>query len=355
MNVIPRFILLALVGLLPGCSTLGYYSQAINGHLDLLSREQPIEEVIVDPETSAALKSRLTLALRVREFASNQLALPDNDSYKYYADLKRPFAIWNVIATPAYSVEAKKWCYLIVGCLSYRGYFDKAQANGHADELVQQGYDAIVSGAAAYSTLGWMDDPLLNTIVQRSEASMIGIIFHELAHQVVYVDGDTAFNEAFATAVEYEGLRRWYQSQGDPESYQHYIENKHQQQMVIGKLVATRERLNVIYRQTIPESEKHQQKQAIFRELKHWYESWRQAHAYNGFDAWMRQDLNNAHLALVATYQQRVPNFLAALRSVDNDMPAFFRLVENLADKDQLTRDELLRAYKVADYAKHSN
>jgi len=347
-NPVSRLIGIACIAvLLSGCNSLSYYGQAISGHMDLVSRERPIDDMLKDKATTDALKHKLQLALDARAFASNQIGLPDNGSYKSYADLGRPYAVWNVIATPQYSIETKQWCFLVVGCLSYRGYFDQQKAQSLATDLRAQGMDVIVSGAAAYSTLGWMDDPLLNTVVVRSDASMVGIIFHELAHQVIYVDGDSAFNEAFATAIEYEGLRRWYVMQKNEQAYVQYREKKSQQQMIYQQLESTRTRLNAIYQQAIPDAEKQRLKQLEFAELKAWYQNWRKAHNYGGFDDWMSKELNNAHLALIATYQQMVPDFLSALQSVDGDMNKFYNLVKAMAPLDTNQRRKQLAAYRV--------
>ena len=347
MAIVQRLIYLICISmLLSACNSLSYYGQAISGHLDLVSRERAIDDLLKDQNTPQTLKHKLSLALNARAFATSQIGLPDNDSYKTYADLGRPYAVWNVIATPRYAIEAKKWCFLMVGCISYRGYFDKLQAQALADQLREAGMDVIISGAAAYSTLGWMDDPLLNTVVMRSDSSMVGIIFHELAHQVVYVDGDSAFNEAFATAVEYEGLRRWYTRQNNEQAYLQYRDKKNQQQMIYQQLQLTRDRLDTVYKQNIPDAEKQRQKDQLFAGLKIWYQDWRKAHEYDGFDDWMNKELNNAHLALIATYQQMVPDFLFALQSVDGDMKKFFELVNVMAELDTTKRRELLSTYK---------
>jgi len=344
--VLRRLGFLPVILLLSSCNSLTYYGQAISGHLDLISREQPIEELLDDDQTDSALKEKLGLALAVREFASSSIQLPDNDSYKTYADLERPFAVWNVIATPKYSVQAEKWCYLIVGCLSYRGYFKQGDAQSLADELKSKDMDVIVSGAAAYSTLGWMDDPLLNTIVRRGESAMIGIIFHELAHQVVYVSGDTAFNEAFATTVEYEGLRRWYEKKNNLQAYQQYRDKKTQQAAIYAKLQVTRSLLDALYKQNLADGETEQRKQQIFADLKDWYRQWRRSHDYDGFDGWMNSELNNAYLALVATYQEMVPDFEAALASVNGDMQKFFDLVQEMSGLDKDKREQQLKSYR---------
>ena len=191
------------------CSSFGYYMDLMAGHSELLEQQKPISEILIDKETNLKLRELLETSQNIRNFASNRLDLPENDSYRMYADLKRRYAVWNVIAAKEFSVEPKKWCFLFVGCLSYRGYFSKEDAMAYASELKNEGYDVYVVGASAYSTLGWFDDPLLNTMMYKSEARRAGVIFHELAHQVVYIEGDSAFNEAFATTVEEEGIQRW--------------------------------------------------------------------------------------------------------------------------------------------------
>lgn len=335
-------LLLLSLTLLSGCSSMGYYWQAISGHLDLKSRELAVSELLADPELDATLRDRLQLAQQARLFAIEQLALPDSDSYTTYADLQRPFVVWNVVATPPLLVEPKEWCYLFVGCLNYRGFFDKARAQSYLEELRQEGLDVALAGATAYSTLGYFDDPLLNTMLRRDEAELVGVIFHELAHQLIYIEGDTPFNEAFASSVEQEGLRRWFAAQGDPDKFRHYLHDKAQRQSVFAMLMATRNRLDELYSSNLDKQTKLSEKSVIFAKLKADYRDWRKQHDYAGFDKWFTQELNNAHLALIATYQDLVPNFLALLGSVNGDLPMFYKKVEQLAELPLVQRRETL-------------
>ena len=344
--VIGTIVILSLLALVPACSTLGYYSQAISGHLDLISRERPVAEVIEDKASSAELKRKLVLSQRVRQFASEALHLPDNDSYKQYADLERPYVVWNVVATPAYSIKPKEWCYFIVGCLSYRGVFDKQEAEQLAKELKVEGLDVSVFGTAAYSTLGYFDDPLLNTMLRHGDTNLIGIIFHELAHQMVYVENDTAFNEAFATAVEQEGLRRWFNRAGKPGEYEAYLQKKRYRHAFYGLIIRTREKLETAFAAAATDKEKQRSKEQIYLGFKHEYKAWREASGYAGFDNWMQRDLNNSHLALIATYQELVPTFINVLASVGGDMLKFYETVKILGEKDKKTRASLLALYK---------
>ncbi len=206
----------ALGALLPlsGCTTLGYYAQAVGGHLEVMRLAAPVEERLREPDTPEPLRAKLARALAIREFASRELALPDNGSYRRYADLGQPFVVWNVVAAPEFSVEPLESCFPFAGCVSYRGYYSEEAARAYAAALAEKGYDVHVGGVPAYSTLGWFDDPLLSTFIHYPEAELARIVFHELAHQVVYVKGDTMFNESFASTVEEEGVRRWLEREG---------------------------------------------------------------------------------------------------------------------------------------------
>ena len=214
MQPVARAVVLALLALLSGCATIEYYAQAISGHLDVIRRAHPIEEQLLASDTSARLRAQLERVLALREFASRELALPDNGSYRRYADVGRPFALWNVFAAPEFSVDPKLSCFPIAGCIAYRGYYAEAYAQRYGREMRGRGYDVFVFGVPAYSTLGWFDDPVLNTFVYYPEAELARLLFHELAHQVAYARSDTVFNESFAVTVEEEGVRRWLASHG---------------------------------------------------------------------------------------------------------------------------------------------
>ncbi|SCZ65276.1 aminopeptidase [Thiohalomonas denitrificans] len=315
-----------LVAGLSGCSTLGYYGQALSGHLELVSRAEPLDRVLqrkdLDPET----RKRLERALEIRHFASEALGLPRNGSYTQYADIGRPYAVWNVIATPEFSVYPLRSCYLVAGCVSYRGYFDPDDARANARELRELGFDVMVSGSQAYSTLGWFDDPLLNTFINQPGAQLVNIIVHELAHQRLYIKGDSAFNEAFATAVAREGVRRWFEHQGVPEAYQDYIEAQERRSDFHQLLVGTRKTLKELYRRDLPETVMRSEKAGVFAALQEQYVDFKQRwDGYKGFDAFMQRKLDNAQLALFATYREHVPAFEALIARHNGDMAAFYQ------------------------------
>ena len=321
-----------------------YYWQAVDGHTDILNREQPISELLAREDLDVELRARLVEMQRARDFASDELGLPDNNSYRDYVDIGRDYVIWNVIATEEFSVSAQQWCFLFAGCVSYRGYFDKATAQKYAQTLQVKGMDTYVAGARAYSTIGWFDDPLLNTMLYRDEAMRVGVLFHELAHQQLYVQDDTAFNEAFATVVAQEGVQRWFISRGDARAYEAYLQAEKRRGEFHGLLKQTREKLQQLYDEAYEPDLMRRKKQAIFRELKVDYQKlkngWKNDKRY---DAWMAQPLNNAHLALVATYNEYVPVMKTYLDKADSNLPLFYQQMEKLAG---LTIEE--RHYKLS-------
>ena len=329
----------AIASLSGGC----YLLQSAEGQLSLMSKREPIAKVIDEPSTLPKLRAQLQSVTAIRNFASRELGLPDNGSYRKYADIGRPYVVWNVVAAPEFSVEPKKWCFPIVGCVGYRGYFVEAKARYFAAGLHTQGYDVVVGGVAAYSTLGHFDDPILSTMVNWDDVELAAIIFHELTHQLLYVRNDASFNEALATTIEEEGVRRWLQQQGrDRDLAEHLLQQKRYLQ-VIALLTETREKLRVVYASGVPLPSMREQKREQFAALRESYAALREQWGGHGpFDPWFAQDINNAHLASIATYYACVPGFERELKAVGGDLPAFYRRVRQLAKLDQAQRDLLV-------------
>jgi predicted aminopeptidase len=347
--------LLALViAATAGCSTVGYYTQAAHGHLSLMAAARPIDDWLADPATAEPLKRKLEAARQMRAFASRELGLPDNRSYTAYADLKRPAVVWNVFATQELSVQLKTWCYLMFGCAGYRGYFDQADAQRTAEALRAQGYDVNVAPVPAYSTLGWTNwlggDPLLNTFIHWSDAELARLIFHELAHQVLYVKDDTVFNESFATAVERVGVRRWLAAQGDEAQRRAYAQVEQRRADFVALLVAHRAKLVEAFADDAPAAVKRERKRAVFASLQAAYRRTRDERwgGFAGYDRFFAQGLNNAHLAAVGAYNELVPAFEALLAREGGDLPRFYAAVRSLADKPRAERDAALRALSPA-------
>ncbi|MCW8890754.1 MAG: aminopeptidase [Sedimenticola sp.] len=344
--------LLLLCLLLPGCTTLSYYSQSIGGHLQLMGQRQPINQLLQDPETPAELKRRLENVQQIRDFASAELGLPENDSYRSYAALNRSAVVWSVVATPAFSTQPKQWCYLVIGCASYRGYFSRQDAEAYAAELRQQGLDVAIESVPAYSTLGWFDDPLPSTIINWSEPRTAGLIFHELAHQQLYVEDDSAFNEAFASLVEEEGIIRWLERR-DAEAILQWQNSQRYEQAFIALLLSTREQLQRLYDQSLDDEEKREQKVALFDALQEQYQTLKRDEwgGYSGFDGWFGRELNNAHLASVATYEEWKPVFRQLLTDAGGDFSVFYQRSEALSRLPYAIRVEKMNALREAQAA----
>jgi predicted aminopeptidase len=332
-------LLLLLMLLLGGCSTLGYYYQSVHGHFSLMGNSRSIDDLLQDGAVTADLKKRLELVRAARRFASAELGLPQNDSYQSYASLDREAVVWSVVATPEFSVQPKQWCYPVVGCASYRGYFKKGDAQRYGDDLRQQGMDVTVLPNPAYSTLGWFDDPLPSTVINWPEPYLVGLIFHELAHQQLYVSGDSAFNEAFAMTVEQVGVERWFMSRRDMHGLKLWRERKQLRDEFTTLLLDARGRLQQLYAATLTDSEKRMRKRAEFARLKTEYlqlKTRRKGAA--GFDRWFEADLNNARLASVATYDRFVPAFVKLLHESKGDLKSFYQTCKILGELSQEQR-----------------
>jgi predicted aminopeptidase len=341
------------IALLGGCAALSdgpkYYWQSMAGHLSMMQRAEPIDRLLEDPATDAKLRDRLERVLQIRRFASSELGLPDNDSYTRYADLQRPYVVWNVFATPELSLKLQQWCFPVAGCVSYRGYYDRDEAERYASRLRDMGLEAHVGGVPAYSTLGWFSDPVLSTFIQYPDGELARLIFHELAHQVVYLKGDTTFNESFATAVEEAGVERWLAARGDPRLEQAYRAHSERRRDFIALLRRHRSELERVYALPLPDDDKRLGKQAVFDSLQADYrvlrESWG---GFAGYDRWFSQQLTNAHLASVGTYTDLLPAFRALLRQQHGDLPAFFAAARDLSALPRAERDARLAGLAAA-------
>ena len=321
---------IALIPLINGCSSASYYSQLAGGQWQLLQAREPVSTVIADPQRPVVLREQLVKAQAARNFASQHLYLPDNQSYRLYADLKRPYVVWNVFATPEFSLTPVTHCFPVAGCVAYRGYYSQGAARGEAALQRQDGKDVFVSGVEAYSTLGWFDDPILNSMLTWGDERLATLIFHELAHQRFYVKDDSEFNESFASFVEQEGTRQWRAHQGLSPASDNGLQQRKQ---FIALVLDTRQRLQDLYAQPLPADEMRQRKAAEFERMRHEYRQLRdqQWGGNKRFDGWVNSPMNNAKLLPFGLYDQWVPAFTALFESVDGNWPNFYREVEQLA------------------------
>lgn len=345
MRRLLRLLSLLIAGpCLGGCSSLGYYAQLASGQIQLLSHREPIADIVADPQRDPQLRRRLGALLDARRFAVTALHLPDNGSYTRYADLRRDYVVWNVFATPELSLAPVESCFPIAGCLAYRGYYSKAKAEQHAKALSEQGNDVAVGGVPAYSTLGWFDDPVLNTMMRWSDAHLFGTLFHELAHQKLYVKGDTAFNESFASFVEQRGRRQYLQARGLNDADEE-VKDQHDRQFV-QLVMGARARLAALYGQALEPSVKRSRKAAEFVRLKQDYEAlrdreWPDDHRY---DQWFSRELNNARLLPFGLYDEYLPAFAALFADAGEDWPRFYQAAAALGKLNAAARLMQLKA-----------
>lgn len=340
-----RTTFLVLCGFsLTGCQSSAFYGQAARGQLALIAKRQNIEKLVQSEETPGQLRIQLEHVLEFREFANHQLSLPTGGSYSTYVELGREHVLWNVFASPEFSLTPKTWCYPIAGCASYRGYFSEAAAQKQALRLKEAGFDVYVAGIDAYSTLGWFDDSVLSSFVNYAPPDLAALIFHELAHQVLYVKGDTPFNESFATAVGQEGLRRWLDSTGTSYDFEQANRREAHRKDFVALIEGYREKLKALYSQELAIPAMRAKKALLLEALRGDYEQLRQSWGgYAGYDTWFSDPLGNAKLGTVSTYNDLVPGFLDLLKAHDGDLERFYRACQELAKEAPEVRLQKLR------------
>ena len=339
------------------CRSLPYYEQAIDGQMQILQKRQPIADLIDDPETPPQLRDKLKFIQSVRAFAAQELLLPVDDHYLSYVELNRPYVVWNVFAAPELSLTPKTWCFPIVGCVAYRGYFKEDAARRFADGLAQEGFDVYIGGAIAYSTLGWFDDPVLSTFIHLSSSDTVALIVHELAHGVLYIPDDTAFNESFATAVEQEGLRRWQIANRQPEGLAEWKSKRRHRQKFIALVSKYREQLQQVYESSLSTKEKRDQKAVIFDRMRSEFRMVSSHHhGMAVYNAWFKRPLNNAQLISVSTYHDWVPAFSQMLSDSHGNLEEFYEKCRQLAEKEPAERRRVLtRALQIAQPGPNQN
>jgi len=337
--------LLLITIVFPGSASAGYLSQAIFGHIEIYKSRKPIKKIIENPATDERLKNKLETVVKIRQFSIDELSLPDNGSYRGYVSLKRKYVAWNAIAAEEFSLRPKRWCFPFAGCVSYKGYFEREKAEKFGHELRSEGLDVAILPVAAYSTLGWFDDPILNTFLRWPDQNLAGLIFHELAHAQLYVKNDSAFNESFAKVVEIEGVRRWLNKNGTSEQKVAYAKYQVRRNLFVDLVLKYRKELAELYRSSVPVEEMREKKKSILARMRDEY-----INREDEFGKMSRQrklffdDLNNAKIVSVFTYYTYVPAFEAILRKENGDLTKFFREAKVLSRLSKAKRRETLEA-----------
>jgi len=319
-------IALALLLSVLGCNSISYYSQSVVGHSRLMLARQPVDKVI--DTADSLLAEQLTLSKQLKQFAVSELGLPDSKSYQSYVALERDFPVWVVVAANEFSISAKQWCYLVIGCANYRGYFKYSSAVKYAEKLTKKGFETSIGGAPAYSTLGWFADPLLPSMLRYGDVNFAETLFHELAHQELYINGDSSFNEAFATVVGQEGAKRWLAKYRPNELFAY--QQKLRATIEFNQLVSeTKKSLEKVYQSTASDKDKRKLKQQAFVSLKARYDEIKdqQWKGKGWFDSWFKRPINNARLAGFSTYYNLVPVFEKLLAECGGDLPRFYETV----------------------------
>jgi predicted aminopeptidase len=362
IQILRRLSLIGISSVLAACAStegLGYYWQSAMGHLQVMREAKPIEEWLSDETVPVAVREKLKQVQEIRAYAVREIGLPDNGSYKKYADLKRPFVVWNVFATPELSMKLRQWCFPVAGCVSYRGYYSREDAQTFADSLKQAGDDVYVGGVPAYSTLGYFDDPVLNTFLQYPVAELARLVFHELSHQVVYVKNDSTFNESFATAVEEAAVERWIADQerlgldstdaakrnAAAQLRPNYETYQGRKKDFVQLLKVYKTRLEALFNEAGDDTLKRQGKQALFQALQADYQQLKvRWNGFGGYDRWFAQGITNPHLASVGTYTDLVPAFRAILSRERGDFKRYFKACAELGALEPKLRTEALKA-----------
>jgi predicted aminopeptidase len=350
--------LVVIVTAVSGCQTIGFYSQAIKGQYQIFAHQKLIDKLIADPQTPAKLRTQLELVQQLRQFAKDELKLPVDGHYRKYVDLHREYVVWNVQAAPEFSLQPRTWWYPLVGSLEYRGYFAEKGARHYAAGIAKKGDDVYVDGVEAYSTLGWFNDPILNTFIGRREPDLAEVLFHELGHQRVFARGDTDFNEAYATTVGQEGARRWLRASGKTNLLEKYELEIRRNDQFVHLIMSTREQLERAYGDTLDKdgkvkaaetppaspAELKQAKERIFAGLRTNYQTLKESWGgYSGYDEWFGRELNNAQLNTIANYYDFLPAFERLLELNGNDMEKFYVEVERLSKMSKDERHQWLR------------
>lgn len=338
----PRLALVAAVlAALSGCASTRYLWQAASGEWHVLHGRRPIVDVIDDPQTPQPMIRELAYVREARRFASKRLGLPDNDSYRSYVSLGRRYVVWNVVAAPKFSVKPKQWCFPIAGCVAYRGYFHERSARDFAEKLKRRGYDVVVEGVPAYSTLGRLPDPVMSTMMRYGSEELAAMIFHELAHQMLYVKNDSRFDEAFAMTVENEGMKRWLAYRRQPQRFVEFERQSAAARQLAALLRRARDRLAGVYASGVAPKRMLREKKAVFSRLAQRIGSLERRLRFRSplYDRWIAEGLNNADLASVGTYYDCLPGFERLLRKAGGSLPRFYAAARRLAHEPRPERD----------------
>jgi predicted aminopeptidase len=354
-----RFLVGGVVLLgLASCSTLGYYRQAVWGQWQVMQARTPVSTLLAKPGVDADTAAQLELATEIVNFAETTLELPAGKRYRSYADIRRPYVVWNLFAAGPLDLDGEQWCYPFVGCTPYRGYFSRKDAEAEADRYRQRGYETFVGGVPAYSTLGWFDDPLLNTFVHWPEPELANLLLHELSHSEVWLAGDVSFNESFATFTGEAGAHQWMLARGRAADWARWREHRSGSERFRQFVLHAKAALDALYRQVAADAVKHARRDLLLGQLRACYQGHRHLLGHGRYDAIIDDHFNNAYLVSVSTYEDWVPAFAELFDNVERNWRDFFAAVKQLSELESEAREkrlEELREYRVSSEADHQS
>jgi predicted aminopeptidase len=346
-----RLISFPLLLALCGCADIGYYWHSARGHLEIMDKRVDIADLLADESLETGLRERLLLVQDIRRFSVERLQLPENDSYLSYVELDRPYLIQNLFAAPEFSTRLHQWCYPVVGCAGYRGYFDEERLLAYTDEMKAQGFETYIGRVSAYSTLGWFDDPLLSSFIDWPDYRLAGLLFHELTHQQIYIDDDTTFNESLASAVQLTGTELWLQSRNQVRELELLAGWQVYRSEVVELIEDTRAGLAKIYRGEISDTRKREQKAQAFAAARERHAGIASRHGVTGgFTRWFAEELNNAKIGSVSAYNAQLPAFVNMIRAHEMRFGRFFEYAEKVGAMEKQSRDACLEAWKQDEY-----
>ena len=327
-----RFLLLFFLALLLGGCQAGYYTHLLTGHAGFMADREALEDVLATDTLTEHQRHQLLLSRTLLRFADEHLALPADNVYRHYVALPHDWVVWNLFAAEEFSLAPHQYCYPLVGCAAYRGYFSMERARRDQQRLEAKGLEVFAAGAIAYSTLGWFSDPLTSAMLSGDDVWFAELLFHELVHRRYYLKGDTRFNESLATAVAREGVRRWLAAHGDPAQIRVLEQRDQAQRMFLSLVGGARQRLQSLYASGLPAEQMRQTREQILADLRLDYQvALKATPALAGYQQWFAGPLNNAQLNMVSDYNDQVPLFDAALLACGGHWPCFWLQVKELA------------------------
>jgi predicted aminopeptidase len=320
--------------LLAGCSPL-YVVRAGVEEAKILGRRRPIAQVVRDASTTPEVRRKLGLVLQAREFAEHALDLNAGDSFTTYSWVDSDTLLLVVSAARKDRFEPYTWWFPIVGSVPYKGFFDFDAAHRQAERLAAEGYDTYVRPTGAFSTLGWFNDPLLNTVLRYDDVDLVSTVIHELLHNTLFIPSQISFNESFASfvgdrgTIEFFCMRDGETSENCARARDAWADN-----LLYGGFISDLiGRLESLYARTDLDSDaKVREREIVFTDARaRFAQDVEPGLRTNAFRSFPRRTLNNATLIGIRLYYHRLDLFEAAYQRMGGDLMASIAAIDSVA------------------------